>query len=84
MAAVGGQFTEFYGRFLFVQWVYSLAPDAPPPKLTHAHWSNPRGDSRGRTRWPVHACSWPDVRTCDVSTSSLRVTRIPKNKKRSI
>ena len=22
MAAVGGQFTEFYGRFLFVQWVY--------------------------------------------------------------
>ena len=23
MAAVGGQFTEFYGLFLFVQWVYT-------------------------------------------------------------
>ena len=23
MAAVGGQFTEFYGFFLYVQWVYS-------------------------------------------------------------
>ena len=24
MAAVGGQFTDFYGLFLFVQWVYTL------------------------------------------------------------
>ena len=33
MAAVGGQFTEFYGLFLFVQWVYTaptLAATAVP------------------------------------------------------
>ncbi len=23
MAAVGGQFTEFYGFFLYVQWIYT-------------------------------------------------------------
>ena len=25
MAAIGGQFMEFYGFFLYVQWVYSFS-----------------------------------------------------------